>query len=57
MRVISRFLLLHLILLSVLVPASAVAQREVAIERLVVSMWPEYDRSSVLVILRAKLSP
>jgi hypothetical protein len=57
MRVISRFLLLHLILLSVLVPASAVAQREVAIERLEVSMWPEYDRASVLVILRAKLSP
>jgi hypothetical protein len=56
-RVISRYLLLSVILLSVLVPASAVAQKEVALERLEVSLWPEYDRSSVLVILRAKLSP
>jgi hypothetical protein len=39
------------------VPSSAVAQSEVEIERLEVSLWPEYDRSSVLVIYRANLSP
>jgi len=57
MRVISRFLLLPLILLCVFVSSSVVAQTEVKIERLEVSMWPEYDRSSVLVIYRVNLSP
>lgn len=38
-------------------PSFAVAQTEVEIERLEVSFWPEYDRSSVLVIIEANLSP
>ena len=53
----SRFALLTLILLSVLISSSAVAQTEVEIERLEVSLWPEHDRSSVLVICKVKLSP
>jgi hypothetical protein len=56
-RVMLRYLLLPLLLLAALMPIAAVAQTEAEIERFEVSLWPEYDRPSVLVILQAKLSP
>jgi hypothetical protein len=37
-------------------PASATAQGGLEIERLEVKLWPEYDRSAVLVIYRVQLS-
>jgi hypothetical protein len=54
--VLSGFTILSLLLLFVSTPFSATAQDEVDIEQLEVSLWPEYDRASVLVIYRVKLS-
>ncbi len=56
-RVISRFTFISMIFLSLLISSFALAQTEVEFERLEVSFWPEYDRSSVLVIIQATLSP
>ncbi|HEY43329.1 MAG TPA: hypothetical protein G4O11_05025, partial [Anaerolineae bacterium] len=57
MSVILRYLFLPLILLGALMSTSAEAQTEAEIDRLEVSLWPEYDRSAVLVIYRVQLSP
>ena len=44
-----------LIILALLVPFAAQAQATVVLDRLQVSLWPEYDRPGVLVIYRAVL--
>ena len=49
----NRFLLALLVV--ALIPATVFAQASVALEKLKVSLWPEYDRPGVLVIYRATL--
>jgi hypothetical protein len=48
-------LLVSLLILATLVPGLVQAQSSVTLERLQVSLWPEYDRPGVLVIYRAVL--
>jgi hypothetical protein len=49
----NRFLLALLVV--TLIPTAVFAQAPVALEKLKVSLWPEYDRPGVLVIYRATL--
>lgn len=46
-----------LFLFTLLVPATVQAQREITLSVLEISLWPEYDRSSILVIYHATLPP
>jgi hypothetical protein len=44
-----------LVLISILIPLAAHAQAAVSLSSLQVALWPEYDRSSMLVIYRIQL--
>lgn len=50
-------LLLILITLMLLVPTAAQAQTQNSLESVEIDLWPEYDRTGVLVIFRLTLSP
>ncbi len=45
------------VLLALLIPLSVQAQDTIRLAYLQVDLWPEYDRSEMLVILRAQLAP
>lgn len=52
-----RWLIPLLLTLALLVPAAVQAQTSISMTEVEIDLWPEYDRSGVLVIYRVTLSP
>ncbi|MBE9473998.1 MAG: hypothetical protein IMY85_03840, partial [Chloroflexi bacterium] len=53
---VKKIVLITLFALIVLIP-SIQAQESPSIDTLVIDLWPEYDKPSMLVIYKAELSP
>ncbi len=55
---IRRILLLGFLLIFICLPTlPGLAQESITLSTLVISLWPEYDRSSLLVIYKAQIAP
>ncbi|MEI8131387.1 MAG: hypothetical protein WCG34_03065 [Leptolinea sp.] len=54
---LKRFVILTIIIATLFVPAAVFAQAPVAFSKIVINVWPEYDRPGVLVFYQIALSP
>jgi len=50
-------LILLLMIIALILPQAGRAQEEIQLDKLIVNLWPEYDRAEMLVILMISLQP